>query len=243
MEPVTDIFRFDTGPFNWYVVRDGGRLTVVDAGFPGHYRVFRDGIRALGHEIADVEAILLTHAHADHTGFAGRLSRQRRIPVLIHSADRAAVGRRLQLPWPGLLSNAWRAHVAGMLGHAALHGIFSMPTVPTTTTFEDGESLEVPGRPVALHLPGHTAGEVAFHFPERGALISGDALVTLDLFSGEIVPPRIPRQRLNSNDRQALRSLDRLQGLGGVTLLPGHGPAWHGSMEEAVAGARAAGVR
>ncbi len=27
------IYHFDTGPFNWYIIEDEGRLTLVDAGF------------------------------------------------------------------------------------------------------------------------------------------------------------------------------------------------------------------
>ena len=45
------VYHFDTGPFNWYVIRQDGRLTVVDAGFPGHYATFLRGIRALGCEV------------------------------------------------------------------------------------------------------------------------------------------------------------------------------------------------
>ena len=38
------IHHFDTGPFNWYIIEDEGRLTLVDAGFPGNYSVFTKGI-------------------------------------------------------------------------------------------------------------------------------------------------------------------------------------------------------
>lgn len=40
---------------------------------------------------------------------------------------------------------------------------------------------------------------------------------------------------------EALRSLDALAGLDAGTALTGHGPVWKGTMEEAVAQARAAG--
>jgi len=35
--------------------------------------------------------------------------------------------------------------------------------------------LEVPGRLVPVPTPGHTSGLCAFHLPERGVLIAGDA--------------------------------------------------------------------
>lgn len=44
MELYPGIHHFETGPFNWYVVEEDGRLTLIDAGFPGHYSIFRDGL-------------------------------------------------------------------------------------------------------------------------------------------------------------------------------------------------------
>ena len=186
MEIAPGIHHFDTGPFNWYVLEEGGRLTLVDAGFPAHYSVFRKGIRSLGRELKDVEAILLTHSHADHTGFAERLRKETKAPVFVHSADLAAIGKVLQLPWWGLLSNAWRPYIATMLLTATVNGIFTMPFIINARTFGDGDVLDVPGRPRVLHAPGHTPGEVAFYLPERKVLISGDTLLTRNLMTGEL---------------------------------------------------------
>lgn len=232
------IHHFNTDPFNWYVIQENGRLTLVDAGFPGHYQVFLDGIHALGHDIKDIEAIILTHAHADHTGFAERVRKATNAPVLIHAADLAMAGRVLQLPWRGLLSNAWRPFMASMLGRAIGNGAFSMPSITKAAPFQDGDILDVPGKPHVLHVPGHTAGEVAFYLPERNVLFSGDTLVTRNLLNGENGQPQVPYHLLNDNDAKARRSLDRLIELGHVTMLPGHGKPWAGAMREAVELAR-----
>jgi hypothetical protein len=48
---------------------------------------------------------------------------------------------------------------------------------------------------------------------------------------------------LNQDDKQAHRSMDRLSELGSVTVLPGHGKPWKGSMKEAVEGARRFGEK
>lgn len=45
MEVAPGIHHFDTNPFNWYLIEEGGRFTLVDAGFPGHHRVFLQGPR------------------------------------------------------------------------------------------------------------------------------------------------------------------------------------------------------
>ncbi len=228
------VHHFNTNPFNWYLIEEAGRLTLVDAGFPGHYRVFSDGIRSIGHEIKDVDAIILTHAHADHMGFADRVSKEANAPVYIHRADLDASARILQLPWWGLLSRVWRPFTASMLARGIRNGVFSRFPVEKALTFEDADVLDVPGRPHVVHLPGHTAGEVAFYLPERGVLISGDALVTRDLYSGEFGLPQVPNRPLNDDDTQARRSLSRLADLGPITLLPGHGKPWQGNIDDVV---------
>ncbi len=238
MEVAPGIHHFNTYPFNWYVIKEGGRLTLVDAGFPGHYPIFLEGIRSIGHEVRDVEAILITHAHADHTGFAEQLRRASHASVFVHRDDLDSVGRVLQLPWWGLLSNAWRPYVASMLGRAIGANLLSMPRITKATTFQDGDVLDVPGGPHVIHMPGHTPGEVAFHLPERGVLISGDSLVTQNLMTGVPGQPQVTHHLLNDDDRLARRSLDRLRETGKVTMLPGHGKPWVGAMSDAIEIAR-----
>lgn len=233
------VHHFKTDPFNWYVIEEAGRLTLVDAGFPGHYQVFRKGLKSIGREVSDVEAVLITHAHADHMGFADRVSRESSAPVWIHRADVAGAKRILQLPWKSLLTNAWRTFTRSMLIHATLNGVFQATRIPSPRILEDGDHLDVPGRPIVIHAPGHTPGEVAFYLPEAGILFSGDAIVTQDLYTGRQTGPQVLNAGLNDHDRQTRESLDRFMHLGRVTIYPGHGPSWHGEMGEALELAKA----
>jgi len=235
MEVARGTHKFDTGPFNWYLVEDAGRLTLVDAGFPGHYRAFRDGLAAIGRTVADVAAVVLTHAHADHMGIADRVGREANAPVYIHKDDAAAAGRILQLPWYGLLSRAWRPYTARMLAHATWNGVFGTPRVRNPMPMDDGQTLDVPGRPQVIHTPGHTPGEVSLLFADRGLLISGDTLVTRDLYSGATGHPQVTHPLLSHDYAEAFRSLDRLAGLGRLRMLPGHGTPWDGDLRDAVA--------
>ena len=70
------IHRLTQGVVNFYLVEDGGKLTLVDAGAPGDW----DGSRAVGiarPTLDDLDTVLLTHAHSDHTGFAERARTER----------------------------------------------------------------------------------------------------------------------------------------------------------------------
>src|SRR6185295_447151 len=58
---------------NSYLVEDGGRVTVIDAGLPGLWKDLGPELDAMGRSLDDVAAVLLTHGDVDHVGFAERL--------------------------------------------------------------------------------------------------------------------------------------------------------------------------
>ena len=188
----------------------------------------------MGHDMKDVEAVILTHAHADHMGFADRVARSAKAPVYIHANDVSASRRVLQLPWPALLSNAWRPFMASVLAKAIANGVFSTAHISKPQPLADGAVLQVPGRPHVIHTPGHTAGEVAYYLPEHHVLISGDSLVTQDLYSGKSGQPQLTRPGLNDDYGRARQSLHRLHDVGRVKVLPGHGSSWEGEIREAI---------
>lgn len=222
------IYHLNTDPFCWYVIEEAGRLAVVDAGFPGHYRVFRRGIAQLGFGVQDVVGIVLTHAHSDHTGFAARLSREAEAPIFVHSRDATMAQRVLQLPWLTLLGNGWRPWGSGLLFHATLHGIFTCPRIRLVHTVKDGQQVDIPGRPVVIQTPGHTPGHISLHVESASALFAGDAVLTQSLRTGKPQQPLAPEKPYNMDDQETRRSVAKLRDLGNITILPGHGRAWTG---------------
>ena len=104
-----------------------------------------------------------------------------------------------------------------------------------------GAAAHLPGNPVVIHTPGHTDGHCALHFPDRDVVITGDALVTLDPYTG-FTGPHIVSAAATADTRTALASLSSLAATGARTLLPGHGLPDHGGIAAAVEQAVARGA-
>lgn len=237
VEVAPDVYRFGTQRVNWYVVEADGNLTVVDAGLPGHWQQLVDGLDDLGYSRDDIAAMVLTHGHQDHIGFAERLRETTAVPVLVHKADVALVegtdsGSPNEVVW-----NLWRPAVLSLLVEFARSSGTSIPPVKVVQPFEDGAVLDVPGTPQVIHVPGHSDGSCALYFPDREALLCGDALATLDIKTGRARGPQI-MSMFNADAERAVESLDQIGSLGRLTLLPGHGEPWRGEMDEAVRLAR-----
>ena len=107
----------------------------------------------------------------------------------------------------------------------ARRGATKLIPVGELSTFAEGETLEVPGRPRVVHAPGHTPGYSALLVEGRRVLLTGDVLATRNPLTGRVGPQIMP-SGLNRDTPQALQSLDVLDGIPADVLLPGHGEPW-----------------
>jgi glyoxylase-like metal-dependent hydrolase (beta-lactamase superfamily II) len=235
------VLRVTRSHVNWYLLEDDDGVTIVDTGLPRHWEVLPRALGKLGRRLDDVRAVVLTHGHYDHVGFAERARRELGVPVF---APRGEDLYRHPLRFPFERFPLLYAANPGFLKVAArfaADGALLTKGVEAVTQFGDGEELPVPGRPRVLATPGHTPGHVALHLPDRDTVITGDALVTLDPYT-TLTGPRLVAKAALYDSLQNLATLDRIAGSGATTLLPGHGEPWHGSAEEAVALARKNGT-
>jgi glyoxylase-like metal-dependent hydrolase (beta-lactamase superfamily II) len=237
---------------NFYLVDQPGGLVLIDAGFPGHLSQLRRHLAEAGHSLGDIRAVLLTHAHPDHTGLASTLQ-EAGTQVWVHQQDAAILQHgprsalRLAKPERSMLPYLLRRPAAiGTPLHLARKGAFTAPKVPSVHTFSADQRLEgVPGSPQAVALPGHTLGSTAYLFADRGLLFTGDALVTYDGLTG-YTGPTLACRGFTHNSAAALAALDRLDGLDGLDaaiLLPGHGQPFAAGPHAAAQQARQAGLR
>ena len=239
-EVAPGIFRLGNELFNWYLLKDGKRFTLLDTGLPRYWPQLVETLKVLGGSVEDIEAILLTHAHLDHVGMATKVQQLSGAPIYLHPADRAMAKRGgAQIPPVGLLANVWRKHPFRMLTNAVGNNVFFGPSIKQFEALGDEQvQLAVPGRPTMLFTPGHTRGSVSFWLPEREALLAGDALVTINLLSGKNPEPQLTPRNIGTDREQSEISLIEFENLGQAVLLTGHGNPWRGDMGQAVALAR-----
>ena len=222
---------------NSYLVEDGGGITIVDAGAPAYWNTLPDALAAIGRTLDDVRAVLLTHGHSDHIGFAER-ARRRGIPLRVHEADAALARSEVPNPAKGYGPVRLRPLLSFLL-FSARHGLLRIPRVQKVATFGDGATLDVPGAPRVIHVPGHTPGSAALHFAGHDALFVGDALATYAVTTGRSGPQLAP---FTADPAEAMASLQRLEDVPATLVLPGHGGAWRLGARAAVEAVRASDV-
>ena len=240
---VPRIHRIEDAHTNWYLVEDDDGITIVDAGVPQtSWPLLHDALRTLGRSTSDLRAVVLTHAHFDHIGFAERARLELRLPVFVHAKDVTLTKRprdydreRTPLYYIATKPRALPI-VAGFLRRRA----FWPTPIESVESFDDGQ-LAVPGSPRVVQTPGHTYGHVALHFPERGALIAGDAVVMLNPYTGSTGPQLVARAA-TADSALAMGSLDAIAATGAQTVLTGHGEPWRRGAATMADEARRAGL-
>lgn len=242
MEVAAGVHLVHASHTNFVLVRDGDEVTLVDSGYPGDRDLVETSLARLDLGVSDLAGTVLTHGHVDHVGSAERLRRDAGVPVHCHVEEAPNVrGERHEvIATSDVLSRSWRPKVLRFALNAARNGALApYPSVTDPTTFAGGP-LDLPGSPTVLHTPGHTSGHVCLHLPDRGVLLSGDALITVDVWDRTRRGPQVIRDLFNADHAQAIASLDVLAGVEADVVVPGHGRPYRGTPAQAVAEARRA---
>lgn len=224
---------------NWILIRDGSDVTLIDAGYPRDTGAVEASLDRIGARPQDVRAVLLTHAHVDHVGAVNHFFAQYATPAFADPAE-VAHARREYLEQAGVGDVVRNIFKSGMLPwslRAARAGATKDVRVRSVEPFADTGALDLPGRPVPVATHGHTSGHTAYHLPEIGVIVTGDALVTGHPVCRTSGPQLLP-QMFNHSTTGALAALAALEGLGADIVLPGHGAAIRLPIAEAVARAR-----
>ena len=235
------IHRVEDSYTNWYLVEADDRLTVVDAGVPTSWQSLQEALGRLRRRLDDIEALVLTHGHFDHLGFAERARAELGIAVYVHENDVPLTRHPRQYGHERARARYFATQFKALPIVASLvrHRAWWPQPVKEVRRYRDGD-LPVPGSPRVVFTPGHTLGHCALHFPDRGVVIAGDAVVTLNPYTAA-TGPQIVSGAATVDSERALASLDALAGTGAQTVLVGHGEPWTGGAERMAEVARRRG--
>lgn len=230
------VHRLGTHWVNWYLVEDEGKVTVVDTGLPGYRDELEPALGSIGRGLSDVEAVVITHHHSDHTGCAEWLRTASGARILAPAGEAPMIRGEAKPGQPeGLVSNLWRPVLLRFLAHAIRHGGTKPEPVGELETFGDGDQLDAPGTPRAVATPGHSPDHHSLLFERHGVLFTGDAMASVGWVSGRAEPQLHPF----GEDREAMPgALEALTPLTADVVAFGHGEPYSGSPAAAVATAR-----
>jgi glyoxylase-like metal-dependent hydrolase (beta-lactamase superfamily II) len=199
----------------------GSTLTLVDTGMPGSEEAILAYIDSLGLDAGDLARMVITHHHLDHVGGIAAMKRRTAALVLAHPDDAGLIsGEQSPPPASSPLMRFLFWLVAPLMP--------TLEPVPVDVTVQDGERLDLLGGATVVHVPGHTPGSIALHFPSEGLLICGD---TIDHRRGRLGPPPKP---FTEDMDQALASIRRMSELEFDVLCPGHGAPIVGGADQQV---------
>jgi len=202
---------------NTYLVNNSS-LFVVDPGSEQNVRLLFGYLqRVLQRAPTDINLIVLTHLHPDHTAGVQALRQRCRAPVAASSVIRQLVQEKQanNKMLPAL------SHLAGRVLPGSLHHLDLFPPI-----YEEQIQLVdlwldnvdgLPGHPDwrVIASPGHTAESLCLYNPFTWELLCGDTLITIE--------GGAPLLRAGTNRRQLEETLSILRTLSVHYLYPGHG--------------------
>jgi glyoxylase-like metal-dependent hydrolase (beta-lactamase superfamily II) len=214
---------------NVYLVGEvGSPWVLVDAGMPGHFEAIRAAAAARYGEAARPEAIILTHGHFDHAGAALALANHWEVPIYVHRGELPYVTGKAKYPPADPTVGGALAFVYRFFPENHVDLGDRVAALP-----EDGS---VPGMTEWrwIPTPGHTPGHICLFRERDRVLITGDAVLTVDMdVLGEVLSKK---QRIASPPGPTTydwisvrKSLHRLNALHPTTVAAGHGVPMSGS--------------
>ena len=229
---------FPVGPVVVYLADAPSEpLTLIDTGprTADARAALETHLDSLGHKVADLERILVTHAHADHYGLAADLAAASDAQVWTHpwniptlSDYEAERERRVSFYTEILKEAAVPSEVMVTVGRVTTGMSYFAQQVTVDAPLLEGERPRLAGRDWdVLHTPGHAAGLICLYESASQLLLSSDHLLA-DISSNPVVEPPLPGETERRRSLALYRSsLQRIAVLEIDQALPGHGAVIH----------------
>jgi glyoxylase-like metal-dependent hydrolase (beta-lactamase superfamily II) len=217
----------DLSHINTYLVRGDEGCLLVDTGWntDESFDSLKEQLAELGIEGREISQIVITHAHPDHYGLAGKIKSLFGTTLYFHHLEKDFIETRyvnmeelIQELGQWLQRNGVPPEWLAELQKASLPMLkFVTPTMPDTTLY-GGETITCGDFNFeVMPTPGHAPGHICLYEPDKKILFSGD----------HILPTITPHVGLHPQSGanplgDYLDSLERLKKLEVKFVLPGH---------------------
>lgn len=172
-----NVYEIPLGYVNVFLIEDE-ELTLIDTGAPGQAGKILDAVRQIGRQPEDIAHILLSHSHPDHSGNVAELQQLSGAKVYMHPAE-APLLQQGNIPKPE------GPQFAGFI-HKLLYNLMiknapgNIAPLKADEMIVDGDWLPMAGGIHVMHVPGHSAGQLAFFLPgQKNVLFAADAAMNL----------------------------------------------------------------
>ncbi|MDN4493515.1 MBL fold metallo-hydrolase [Ureibacillus aquaedulcis] len=232
---------FPIGPVYSYVVF-GEKLTLIDAGLKNEegWNQLNSGLHRLGISISDIEQIVLTHHHNDHTGMVDWiLERNPSLSIFAHKDTEMILKDEYYLEWSSEffeklfiefgLTREMAAQWAYRKGH---RDYFEIATVDGV--LKEGDY--VPGLPSfqVIETPGHSQDHISLYCADEQLFLCGDHIIK-GVHGGIFLDAPVHGTERAKPLLQYLDSLEKCRGLPAKLTYSGHGPIIE-NLDEAIDG-------
>ena len=221
------------GSVNVWLVR-GDPLTLVDTG-PANDEALEsleEQLAEHGFAIEDIELVLLTHHHLDHSGLAAAIKQRSGAEIAAHRGtalwglrlqERAAAERQFTL---GLMASHGVPEAIAQGSQKFFDRILadSAPYETDRVLFE-GDTIRAGGRTFrVVFRPGHSTTDTLFVDEITYDAFVGDHLLANITSGAELMPTELPGDERRRGLLDYLANLRKTQVMRLRTCYPGHGP-------------------
>ena len=195
-----------------FLIYRPGVAILVDAGNSGSEEKILHTLRRAGIDRDMLKLLILTHAHFDHAGSAGKIKELTGCKIVLHFSEASRLVNGFA-PIPA--GTRWKAKLLVGLGRTFAWRIGKFPGAEADLLVKDSLDLKEFGfTGKVIHTPGHTHGSMVVLL-ENGELFAGDTL--FGVVGKQHFPPF-------AEDLQALvRSWKHIRTLPVKTFYPAHG--------------------
>jgi len=169
---IDNVYQFELGMVNCFVIDDNGSITLIDTGFSGSEQKIFKGLAGIGRKSTDIKQIILTHLHPDHSGAAAAIQNTLHIPVYASYQDGELIKQGIGMREP---MTRMPSFISWLVFNLVLKKApKTIQPVNNIIDLSDSQILPILSGIKVICTPGHSAGHISLLLEKERVLIAAD---------------------------------------------------------------------